>query len=145
MSRAKLFTREEIIDAIKEGKSSGRAAQLLNVDRRTFKKNADRFGLYGTCCHIPGPKFEFMDILGGHHPQYPTSHLSKRLVKEGVKEYKCESCGIKKYNGSDISLELNHIDGDNSNHALINLELLCPNCHSQTPTYRSKKLTYMKK
>jgi hypothetical protein len=37
-------------------------------------------------------------------------------------------------------LELNHINGNSYDHSLDNLELLWPNCHSQTDTYRSKKL-----
>lgn len=88
---------------------------------------------------IPKHAFDLQDILDGKHPQYPTSKLSKRLVKAGIKEYRCERCLISEWNSEPISLELNHIDGNNGNHALVNLELLCPNCHSQTPTYRNKK------
>jgi 5-methylcytosine-specific restriction endonuclease McrA len=60
------------------------------------------------------------------------------MIKEGLKEYRCERCKIVDYNGEHISLELNHKDGNNANHCLENLELLCPNCHSQTETYRFK-------
>ena len=80
------------------------------------------------------------DILDGKHPQYSTYKLSQRLVKEGLINYECKKCGICEYNNIHISLELNHIDGNRYNNSLDNLELLCPNCHSQTPTYRSKKL-----
>ena len=41
-----------------------------------------------------------------------------------------------------IAPELNHKDGDSSNHLLPNLEFLCPNCHSQTPTYRSRNIKF---
>lgn len=61
-----------------------------------------------------------------------------------MKEYKCEGCGIVDWNGKPISLQLDHIDGCPTNHLLENLRLLCPNCHSQTPTYGSKKLLLMK-
>jgi len=37
-----------------------------------------------------------------------------------------------------IPLELDHIDGNHQNNALDNLRLLCPNCHSLTPTFRGK-------
>lgn len=56
----------------------------------------------------------------------------------------CEGCGITDtYNGKPISLQCDHIDGDNDNHNLNNLRLLCPNCHSQTLTWcaRNKKDT----
>lgn len=141
MSKKNAIVLEEsaILEAISIGKTMRRAAQLLLVDSRTFKKNAERFGLYDGSGK-GGGKFLLEDILAGKHPQYPTSKLSKRLVSSGLKEYKCEQCGIADWNNSAISLELNHIDGDNSNHSLDNLELLCPNCHSQTSTYRSKNV-----
>ena len=52
--------------------------------------------------------------------------------------YKCNACGIPgEYNGKPITLEVNHKDGDAKNNVLENLEFLCPNCHSQTPTFRA--------
>jgi len=54
-------------------------------------------------------------------------------------EDKCVECGIgNEYNGKPITLELDHINGDNLDNKLENLRILCPNCHSQTPTYKSK-------
>jgi len=35
-------------------------------------------------------------------------------------------------------MELHHVDGDRTNHLLENLEMICPNCHSQTDNYRAK-------
>jgi 5-methylcytosine-specific restriction endonuclease McrA len=139
INNEKTFTKEEITLAISKTPTMGAAAKFLKVDCRTFKKEADRYGLYKPS-QSKGKKYELDDILNGKHPQYPTSKLSKRLVSEGYKEYKCELCGIVEWNGNSISLELNHIDGDSSNHSLDNLELICPNCHSQTDTYRSKNV-----
>lgn len=137
--------RSIIENAIEKTSTMGGASILLKLDRRTFKRIALEYELYnpkkGVYNQYAG-RFDTEDILDGKHPQYPTSKLSKRLIKEGYKEYKCEKpgCGISEWNGESISLELNHKDGNNGNHKLENLELLCPNCHSQTPTYRSKKL-----
>ena len=50
----------------------------------------------------------------------------------------CQECGIKEWNGKPISLECDHIDGNRENNVLSNAKLLCPNCHSQTSTYRIK-------
>ena len=50
----------------------------------------------------------------------------------------CNSCGIKDWMGIPLNMELDHIDGNRSNHRLENLRMLCPNCHAQTDTYRSK-------
>jgi 5-methylcytosine-specific restriction endonuclease McrA len=51
---------------------------------------------------------------------------------------KCKGCGINTHNGKPLTLEMDHIDGDYRNNSCDNLRLLCPNCHSQTDTYRSK-------
>ena len=52
---------------------------------------------------------------------------------------KCLWCGLGwEWNGKPISLHLDHIDGDSSNNELTNLRVLCPNCHTQTPTYAAK-------
>lgn len=53
--------------------------------------------------------------------------------------YKCEKCGNDgHWQGEIISLELDHIDGDNTNNERSNLRYLCPNCHALTLTYRGK-------
>ncbi len=51
---------------------------------------------------------------------------------------KCSCCGWCKVNQhtGNIPLEIEHIDGDYTNNDESNLTLLCPNCHSLTPTYK---------
>lgn len=135
------ITKQVIENVISETLTMGEAAARLGINYRTFKKIAEQYKMYKPIDCYWKKKFKLEDILSGKHPQYPTAKLSKRLVNDGLLEYKCKSCGISEYNDKAISLELNHIDGNRTNHELTNLELLCPNCHSQTPTYRSKKLT----
>lgn len=67
-----------------------------------------------------------------------TGTLKRYLYREGIKEEKCEECGIKEWNNKIISFDLEHIDGNSSNNLLENLRILCPNCHSQTPTYKGR-------
>jgi hypothetical protein len=50
----------------------------------------------------------------------------------------CSVCNIDNWNGKDIKLEVDHIDGNHTNNSIKNLRLICPNCHSQTPTYKNK-------
>ena len=50
----------------------------------------------------------------------------------------CWECGITEWNGKPITLEIEHRDGNAYNNSIDNLCLLCPNCHSQTPTFRNK-------
>jgi 5-methylcytosine-specific restriction endonuclease McrA len=78
-------------------------------------------------------------------PYEEMSHTSarKRLLHE--RNYTCEECGIgNKYNGKPLSLELDHKDGNSKNNKVENLRILCPNCHSQTPTHRAKNIRYKK-
>lgn len=69
------------------------------------------------------------------------SDVIRKLIKSGLKEYKCENpeCGISEWHGKDIKLQLHHIDGDHFNNEIENLMLLCPNCHSQTDNFAGKK------
>ena len=53
-------------------------------------------------------------------------------------EYKCSCCGISDWNDKPITLQIDHIDGDNSNNVIKNLRYLCPNCHTQTDTWGVK-------
>jgi len=73
-----------------------------------------------------------------------TSTIRRRIVKKKIFEYKCSECNICEWNGKELSLELDHIDGNPRNNCLKNLRFLCPNCHSQTVTWkcRKRKLKY---
>lgn len=63
------------------------------------------------------------------------SNLKEKLILEGYKENKCEICGISEWQGKPINCQLHHIDGNHNNNKLENLQILCPNCHSQTDNY----------
>jgi len=69
-----------------------------------------------------------------------TGKLSKGPVKRYLAEQVsgCWQCGIKEWNNKSIVLELEHKDGNSENNVEDNLSLLCPNCHSQTDTYKGK-------
>lgn len=51
---------------------------------------------------------------------------------------KCNGCGLGEWRGKPIVFELEHKDGNNRNNSRENVEALCPNCHSQTPTWRGR-------
>jgi hypothetical protein len=88
--------------------------------------------------HSWNAKIPLSEILV-ENSNFNTYHLKNRLLKEKILNYRCSQCGIVDWQGKPISLHLDHIDGNNTNHSLSNLRILCPNCHSQTPTYCVKK------
>lgn len=69
-----------------------------------------------------------------------SNKLRRKLLREGLKEHRCERCKNTMWNGTKIPLEVHHKDGDKSHNTIDNLELLCPNCHAQTDTYRGKNI-----
>jgi DNA-binding CsgD family transcriptional regulator len=65
-------------------------------------------------------------------------HLKRRLLAEGLKENRCEECGLDEWRGKPLPLALHHVNGDGDDNRLQNLQLLCGNCHSQTPNFSAK-------
>jgi len=63
------------------------------------------------------------------------THLKARLLREGLKNNRCEICGISTWRGRPLSMQFHHINGDGSDNRLENIQFLCANCHSQTDTY----------
>lgn len=75
-------------------------------------------------------------ILDADFETLSFDRLRKRIKLE--QNNKCNKCGIDSWNGKPITLELEHKDGNHHNNERENLECLCPNCHSQTDTWRGK-------
>lgn len=69
-----------------------------------------------------------------------TSKLKDKLLKNNLKEYKCECCNNIEWMEKPIPLETHHIDGIKNNNELSNLQLLCPNCHAFTDNYKGKNV-----
>jgi 5-methylcytosine-specific restriction endonuclease McrA len=66
------------------------------------------------------------------------TNLKRRILSENLKPAHCAVCGIADWNRLPLSLALHHINGDRLDNRLENLELLCPNCHSQTDSYSGR-------
>ncbi len=70
---------------------------------------------------------------------YQSYKLKKRLFSEELKKPKCELCGWAKQSvDGRIPVELDHINGNHRDNRLVNLRILCPNCHSLQPTHRGR-------
>lgn len=147
MSRKIKVTDKQIIDASLTSMTASEAASKLGIKYETYKKHALRLNTFkinpgGKGLNKPKidgvGKISLTEILEGLHPSYQTNKLRIRLIAEGIKQEKCEVCGIEDWNGKKLSFDLEHIDGNSRNHRLKNLMIICPNCHSQTDTYRGK-------
>ena len=101
---------EESLKRVKEGQIKGLTKIRKSLVEKAFKKGS------GVC----------------------RSALAKYMVKDLGIEYKCVRCGLSSWLGKEIHLQLHHKDGDGYNNEISNLELLCPNCHSQTENYTGK-------
>lgn len=150
------LTKENIEEAIRNTDSMAAAAAHIGVHKNTFRKYAERYGVYSPTSKkdsaqrgglVSGGwnKIPLNEILDGLWPSYSTSHLSKRLRKDSILEYVCQSCGnIGEWENKPLTLELDHVNGDRTDHKIENLRFLCPNCHTQTPTYKSKNIKQRK-
>lgn len=57
--------------------------------------------------------------------------LKQKLIRDGIKEEKCEVCGITEWCEEPVVLELDHKDSNHYNNKIENLQIVCPNCHAQ--------------
>jgi hypothetical protein len=74
------------------------------------------------------------------HSTVNRQHLKRRLVSAGLKQDKCEDCGLTEWRGRPITLALHHRNGVRNDNRLENLAILCPNCHSQTENFGGRNV-----
>jgi len=137
----------DIKEALEKSPSALKAAKRLGVTYPTFKKYAKKYGIHTT----PGwpikkkdptqktprspinpnkGKYPIQDILQGKWPEFPIHRLKDKLIRSNIKKAECEQCGFSERRLTDgkIPLLLNFDDGNNKNHKLENMRLLCYNC-----------------
>ena len=100
--------------------------KLLNTHQYKFCSS--------TCSGKYHTQLIFNKIENGDTTFYPFTYKKYLIFKYGEK---CMKCGWHEINPTTslIPIQLEHKDGNSENHNLNNLELLCPNCHSLTPTF----------
>lgn len=135
---------EDVKKLIEQKRPNAEIARFVGVKYETLKAyfakyginytgNPNRKGFVHEESRVPLSKILNNEVV------YSNTSLRKRLIECGLKENKCECCGITDWNGKEIKFELHHIDGNHYNNNLNNLQILCPNCHSQTDTFRKAK------
>jgi len=75
-----------------------------------------------------------------------SSKLKKKLLKLNLLENKCAICLLPPvWQNKPMTLQLDHIDGNHDNNNLDNLQIICPNCHSQTRNFAGKNIGISKR
>ncbi len=138
---------KSLIDVCQNSDSMAKAAMRLGMNYKTlcfhakrlgcFKANQSGLGFSKTPSKTPVP---LKEIFNGSHLTYQSHKLKKRLLKEGIKQHQCESCGLSEWLSNPIPLEMHHVNGVSTDNALENIQLLCPNCHALTENYRAKNI-----
>lgn len=134
LSKAEVCRKLGIVAAGGNYTTVTRKIQKLNLDISHFTGKAWN---QGKRYKVVVPPKSLSDILKENVP-YSSYKLGKRLINEGLKERKCECCGITEWLNQEVKLELHHINGNHDDNRLENLQLLCPNCHAYTDNYRGK-------
>jgi 5-methylcytosine-specific restriction endonuclease McrA len=115
--------------AIDEGLSMRRCRERFGFSRDAWGKAVKRGDI------VPGDRVMPISELLVVGRRTNRGHLKKRLLNAGLKENRCERCGISEWRGRRLSMQLHHVNGEGLDNRLENLEFLCGNCHSQTDTY----------
>lgn len=124
--------------SIKSSLTMIEAARKSGVSYSVLKRFAIKNNIFKPNQQKKGVRFVKIEDLLVKNKAVNSSYLKQRLIEEKILEYRCVECNINKWNKKDIVLELDHVDGDRKNNLLNNLRLLCPNCHSQTSTFRNR-------
>jgi 5-methylcytosine-specific restriction endonuclease McrA len=145
------YTKELLETNVKDCYSFAELCRRLGLkpegsNPKTLRKKMDEFGV--DYSHFTGQAWnknpenpvyrgKYLPKLC-EHSSLNSSNAKELVYRLSLKENKCEICGITEWQGKPIICELHHINGDSTDNRLENLQILCPNCHSQTDNFRSR-------
>ena len=147
MKKWEKFSKEEIEQFVKDSRSYAELARKIGYDDtskngsayRTVHQMIDELKL--DISHFTGQgwnkdNFDYSRFKYGK--KIKTANALNAITS--LRGHKCESCGLGKWKDKPIPLEVHHIDGNELNSELSNLQILCPNCHALTDNYKGKNI-----
>ena len=131
------YTDEEIIKCVSEVKSIAGLLKKLNLvvaggNYANMKKTLQNLNV--DTSHFTGKCWNKQQQLKDWSEYTSCKAMKPHIIK--LRGHRCENCKLSEWFSIEIKLELHHIDGDRTNNILENLQLLCPNCHSNTENWR---------
>jgi hypothetical protein len=120
------------------------AIQRFYDEGHTYRQCKERFGFAAASWSkailrgdlIPRPRQPTLEVILQKSRSRCT--IKRRLLMAGKLVNRCDFCGLTEWRGRPISIQVDHINGIRDDHRVENLRMLCPNCHSQTPTYGAR-------
>lgn len=150
------WSKESIINAIK--KSECKSDIIRNIGASVRSGNFQTLDRYCNLYSIDISKLKYKgnnfnkfkrvddSSIFIENSTFTSSALKRRVIKDNILENKCCKCGNNgEWCGEPISLQIDHINVIKNDHRVENLRILCPNCHSQTITYRGRNIRKEKK
>lgn len=117
--------------ANKLGKTRGTISRLIkrnNIDTSHFNRSSYR------------PSTPEAMLVEHNRTSRNNQIVKAVILRENLIEYKCDWCSQgPEWNGKTLTLDLDHINGNWQDDRIENLRFLCPNCHSQTETWKGSK------
>lgn len=139
-----LERKNEIMKWIEENRSKAFMAKELGCNPKTINPLLERLGLSyggnqgGKGMEKSNANYMPLEQYLNESQDIQSNKVRLKLLKENYKKYECECCKQTTWLNQPIPLELHHKDGNRNNNTIGNFELLCPNCHAFTESYRGK-------